>query len=241
MNKSNSISKKNPFKTSKGPSSDITLSPEHGGPIMCMDIQNDIVVTGSTDHGLRVYSLSTGKQMKQLYSKSFGHTEWVTAVTFLPDGRIVSGGMDSNLCVWESKGVKCKFITEHTGSISKLMADETGICLSSSYDTSVRIFDMNSVECIGVLKGTHKTPVTQFNWQNSLCVTGARDGSVAIWDVNTQQCIMSQTSHSGQVMQIVFHSDDLDNNLILTAGSNDGSIVSLDMRSNSKVSKKRVN
>src|SRR5690606_67328 len=115
----------------------IPLAPEHGGPVLCMDVQNDIVVTGSTDHGLRVYSLMTGKQMKELYSKTAGHTEWVTCCTFLPDGRIVSGGMDSNICVWQAVGVKCKFITEHTVSISKLIGDSNSIVLSSSYDSSV--------------------------------------------------------------------------------------------------------
>ena len=53
------------FSSKNGPSSDIPLSPEHGGPILCMDNNSDIVVTGSTDHGLRVYNLSNGKQTKQ--------------------------------------------------------------------------------------------------------------------------------------------------------------------------------
>lgn len=240
MLKSNLNNQKNPFKNTKGPKSDVPLSPEHGGPILCMDIQGDVIVTGSTDHGLRVYSLSTGKQLKQLYTKNFGHTEWVTTCTFLPDGRIVSGGMDSNLCVWEAKGVKCKFIQEHTGSISKVKADETGVCLSSSYDTSVRIYDMNSTACIGILKGTHKTPVTDFEWSNSLCVTGGRDGLIGVWDVNSQKCVMTQKSHNGQVAKIKLHTDTGDNNLIISAGTNDGTLVATDMRSSSKISSTRV-
>ena len=44
-----------------GPASDVELQPGHGGPvnfiiqIMCLDFNQSIVVTGSTDHGLRVY------------------------------------------------------------------------------------------------------------------------------------------------------------------------------------------
>ena len=102
------------------PSGDIPLDPEHGGPILCMDVRNDIIVTGSTDHGLRVYSMSTGKQIRELFNKNFGHTEWVTACAILADNRVVSGGMDSNLCIWDSKSVRCKYLKEHTSSISKV-------------------------------------------------------------------------------------------------------------------------
>lgn len=231
---------KNPFKQAKGPNSDLPLSPCHGGPILCLDQQGDIVVTGSTDHGLRVYSLSTGKQIKELFTKNFGHTEWVTCCTFLADGRIVSGAMDSAVCVWDAKGVKCKMLRDHSGSISKLLADSYNVCLSSSYDSSVRIYDMNTVENVGVLKGTHKSAVTDFEWKNSLVVTGGRDGLVALWDVNAQKCIMTQKSHNGQIGKIKLHTDDMDTNLILSAGTNDGMLISLDMRSNTKVACAKV-
>jgi WD40 repeat protein len=231
--------KANPF-ICQGPSSDIPLAPEHGGPALCMDVQGDIVVTGSTDHGLRVYSLQTGKQHKELFSKTCGHTEWVTCCTFLPDNRIVSGGMDSNICVWQASGVKCKFITEHTGSISKLVADASSTVLSSSYDSSVRIFDMNSVTCQGTLKGVHKGPVTEFEWKNSLCVTAGRDGQIALWDINTERCLQSQVLHKGQVGRVKFHTDELDTNLILSAGMNDGVLNGIDMRTSKLVFQKRI-
>lgn len=229
--------KNNPFLN--GPTTDIPLTPEHGGPILCLDTQNDIAITGSTDHGLRVYNLSTGKQIKELYSKSYGHTEWVTCLTFLSDGRVISGGMDSNLCVWESKGVKCKTIQEHTGSISKVKTDDT-VILSSSYDTTVRIFDSLSLNPIGILKGVHKGPVTEFQWINSLCVTAGRDGLLGLWDINTEKCLFSQNIHKGQISKVKFHSDGLDCNLIITAGINDGMINLIDMRTNNIIFNKKV-
>ena len=105
----------NVFDTKSGPTSDIPLAPEHGGPILCMDNTQDIVVTGSTDHGLRVYNLSNGQQTKQLYTKQYGHTEWVTSVQILPNRKIVSGGMDSNLCLWDASGVRCQTIKDFSG------------------------------------------------------------------------------------------------------------------------------
>jgi WD40 repeat protein len=51
--------------------------------------------SGSQDHSLRVYDLSSFKHVKELYTKRYGHTEWVTSASFLPDGRILSAGMDN--------------------------------------------------------------------------------------------------------------------------------------------------
>ena len=230
----------NVFCTKSGPTSDIPLSPEHGGPIMCMDNTSDIVVTGSTDHGLRVYNLSNGKQTKQLYTKQYGHTEWVTTVQILPNKKIVSGGMDSNICIWESTGVKCITNTEHTGSISKIVSDSTGVFLSASYDSSVRIFNQTSPSSLGVLCGVHKGPVTELAWQSSLAVTGGRDGTVALWDLNNEKCILSSKWHSGQIANIKLHSDFNESNLIISTGINDGVINVVDMKSNTKIYSKPV-
>jgi WD40 repeat protein len=223
------------FSSKNGPSSDIPLSPEHGGPILCMDNNSDIVVTGSTDHGLRVYNLSNGKQTKQLYTKQYGHTEWVTTVQILPNRKIVSGGMDSNICLWESSGVRCKNLTEHSGSISKIVADKkSGVFLSASYDSSVRIWNQNGSSSLGCLSGVHKGPVTELNWASSLAVTGGRDGLIGIWDLNSEKCISKNKWHLGQISNIIFHSDGK-NNLIISTGVSDGIINVVDMRDMKKI------
>lgn len=59
--------------------------------------QGTEAVVGSADHGLKVFALDTCKQRRNLYTKKFGHTEWVTTCCYLPDGRIVSGGAHPGL------------------------------------------------------------------------------------------------------------------------------------------------
>ena len=218
------------YASEQGPKCDIPLTPEHGGPILCMDNNNDIVVTGSSDHGLRVYNLSDGKQTKELFSKKFGHHEWVTSCQILQSRRIVSGGMDSLICVWEPSGVKCKTYTAHSGSISKIVADKkSGVFLSSSYDSSVRVWNESNNDPLSCLSGVHKGPVTEMNWQSSLCVSAGKDGLCALWDLNSEKCVSKQKWHMGQVSNIKFHSDG-NNNLIITTGVTDGILNVVDMR-----------
>jgi WD40 repeat protein len=231
------------FNKSNGPLSDIILSPEHGGPVLCMDATQDVVITGSTDHGLRVYNMQTGKQIKELFSKNYGHTEWVTCVKILKNKKVISGGMDSNICIWEATGVSCKYITENTGSISKIMVNETEkILLSGSYDSSVRLFDISSLQCLTTLSGVHKGPVSEVDWKNSLCVSGSKDGSVAIWDLNAEKCVKQAKLHGGLVknIKLFYGNNDQFDNLIITGGSNDGMINCLDMRTNNPVFSKQV-
>jgi WD40 repeat protein len=58
------------------------------------------VVVGSSDHALYIVDVDKAKKKRQLYNKSNGHGEWVTCVTYLSNGAILSGGMDSKLCLW---------------------------------------------------------------------------------------------------------------------------------------------
>lgn len=220
----------NGYGNTNGPKCDIPLTPEHGGPILCMDHNTDIVVTGSTDHGLRVYNLSDGKQTKELFNKKFGHHEWVTTCQVLDSKRIVSGGMDSLVCLWEPTGVKCKTFTDHQGSIAKIVADKkSGVFISASYDSSVRVWNEYGKGSLSCFSGIHKGPVTNLNWKSSLCVSAGKDGTCALWDINKESCISKQKWHLGQVSNIVFHSDN-NSNYIVSTGQTDGIVNVFDMK-----------
>lgn len=94
----------------KGPINSKVLDPGHGRGILCMSLKDDLLATGSSDHGIRVYDVKKGTFIKELYTKKYGHKEWLTSVSFLNDGRLFSAGMDSLLCLWDSKSVRCDTI-----------------------------------------------------------------------------------------------------------------------------------
>ena len=228
---------KNSFLTE--PVNSTLLTPEHGASILCTSSNDNYCVTGSADHGLRVYSLTDGKQLKQLFYKTYGHTEWVTCCRMLSDNRVLSGGMDAQLCLWDRSWMKCQSLFSHKGSISNIIVDSSNIAMSCGYDSSVQLTSLDPFASIGILKGAHKGPVTQIAWQNSLAVTGGRDGEVVFWDVNTEKYIYKAALHSSPVANITFHSEN-DANLILTAGSSDGKLNAIDMRTNEAVFSKRI-
>ena len=109
-----------------GPTSDLPLTAQHDRTVLALSFNPgnaDQVVTASADHGLRLYNLRTGKQIRQLFSKRYGHTDWVTTCAVLQDGRVLSGSMDKQLCLWDRAAVRCSNLVGHNGSISKVAVD----------------------------------------------------------------------------------------------------------------------
>ena len=172
---------------------------------------------GSSDHAIYTVDLATGKRRRTLYSKSFGHAEWVSCMQHLPDGRLLSGGMDSKLCLWDARGVRCQDLRGHSGPISAVDvlhqgsgdtdigrsaepvprisragasgATRPAVGVSCSYDKSVRLWQIGSARTseASCLTG-HAAPVLQLACgHNGRIATGDRGGSVIIWDVASQQ------------------------------------------------------
>ena len=51
--------------------------------------------------------------MRELFGKKYGHKEWVGTCAYTPGGRVISGGMDSMVCYWDAKAVKCDHFMGH--------------------------------------------------------------------------------------------------------------------------------
>ena len=89
------------------------------------------------------------------------------------------------LCLWDAKVIKCQNLQGHNGSISKVKVDKHNVAVTGAYDSSLLVWNLNTLECLQGLFNGHKDSVMEFEWENSLVVSGARGGSMAIWDLNT--------------------------------------------------------
>ena len=182
-------------------------------PLMCSSTNwaAGEVVVGSSDHALYVVELKTGIKRRTLYTKTAGHAEWVTACQYLPDGRILSGGMDSLLCLWEANSNRCQQLTAHAAPISAVdVSPGTSTAVSASYDKSVRVWDVASrrpseTSC---LTG-HAAPVLQLvcgSGDNLL--SGDRGGTVIMWGLaaGSTTCKLKD-AHVGHVTALAWQHD----------------------------------
>ena len=174
--------------------------------------------------------------MRQLFSKRYGHSDWVTTCAVLGDGRVVSGSMDKRLCLWDRSAVKCSDLVGHNGSISKVAVDSSNVGLSCAYDSSLLVWQLDRLECVQGLFNGHRDAVMEFAWRNSLAVSGDRAGGLAFWDINRPEPLKTVNAHGGAVSKITFYSDDRQtNNIVLTAGQRDGKLTIFDMRTSQVV------
>ncbi|KAJ3312709.1 hypothetical protein HDU76_002819 [Blyttiomyces sp. JEL0837] len=82
---------------------------------------SQLMIFGGADHELHEIEPRHGIQIRSLYSKNAGHSEWVTCVDSLPGGGYVSGGMDSKVCVWP--GVNKPFVDGVVGRWKRSLDD----------------------------------------------------------------------------------------------------------------------
>ena len=61
------------------------------------------------------------------------------------------------------------------------MVDDSNIGISSSYDGSLIVWDLDTMQDSCKLKGIHKNPVLTFEWKNSLVVSGDKSGKMVLW------------------------------------------------------------
>jgi len=70
-----------------------------------------------------------------------GHTNYVYALTVLPDGSLVSGSEDKTIKIWDVKnGQTIKTLTGHTDYVRALTVLPDGSLVSGSGDKSIKIW-----------------------------------------------------------------------------------------------------
>lgn len=219
----------------KGPRDPEGILIDHSDrPTVCMSVRGREAVIGSTDHALYTFDIDTGRQKRTLYNKRYGHKEWVTCCDYLKsDGRIVSGGMDSKLCLWDASGVRCKDLMGHTQSVSCVLASDNGeAILSGAYDKTVRVWDPRRGTEMSVLSG-HKGPVLDLAWQPQRVVSGGRGGLAIAWDLESGKKLGVLKGHKGHVTSVTWYCEE-DTNVFLS-GAQDGCVRIWDLRAKKAV------
>jgi WD40 repeat protein len=175
-----------------------------------MDIQGGNVLTGSADHGLKIHQIKNGFRVKELYTKRFGHTEWVTVCAFLPDGRVISGGMDGRLLLWASGGVSCTECAGHTSSIASMAYNKNrSLFLTGAYDKKVLVWG-SDFQSATKLPGSFPKPVNCLAFapmgpgsSTSIAATGDGSGAIKVWDLTALKGLAKQVAaHKGPLTSV---------------------------------------
>jgi WD40 repeat protein/transcriptional regulator with XRE-family HTH domain len=179
----------------------------HGGSrILAVAFSPDgrTVLTGSTDHTLKLWEVETGNCLQTFV----GHIDGVRSVAFSPDGKtIASGSIDRTIKLWQIETGNCiGTLTAHQGMILDLAFSPGGsILTSASMDRTLRLWHVASGQCIKIL-GRHTKPVWAlvYSPDGQTIISGGDDHAVKFWDAETGQCTKTWQGNSNAMTSVTY-------------------------------------
>lgn len=196
--------------------------PGHGQPILCASFSPSSparLATGSGDNTARIWDPDTGTPYRTLA----GHTGWVLAVAWAPDGsRLATCSMDKTVRVWDPATGKLaaggefrghgKWVLGLAWEPYHLWRDGTPRLASASKDGSVRIWVANTGKTEHVLGG-HKGSVSCVKWGAGgdkgagLIYTASHDKTVKVWDAVKGTLVHTLSAHAHWVNHLALSTD----------------------------------
>ena len=168
---------------------------EHTNPVLGIDyVQKNTLVTGSSDGQLKIWDAETG-----IAQKTFGESEntGLYSLAMVDTNTVVTGSVfkpsngqayEHHIKLWDIQNSE-PFATllGHQNNISAIIKWKQGF-ISTSWDTTVRIWNLNPLKSVKVLNG-HTSYIycaALVNNQQVLATSG-KDCSIILWNLETCQ------------------------------------------------------
>ena len=210
----------------------------HAIPVNCVAVSSDgaKLVTGGrlTEDGanLTVWDVVNGVEIWSKTThlarnkKTSGN---VDAAAFSPDGRrIVTGGLDQTLRLWDAEtGEQLKIFEGHTDAVECVAFSPDGKHIASgSRDETVRLWRVDG-NLERTLRGQHGfVDSVSFSPDGSRLVSSGFDGVVRVWDLQSAEELHSLAGHIDAVYEVRFSP----NGGRIVSGSGDGDVRIWDAR-----------
>ena len=169
---------------------------------------------------------------------SSGHTGWVQAFGFSPDGALLAtaGAGDGAVRLWNTEtGDLTRELTGHAGLVRAVgfSPDGTLLATAGGGDRALRLWNPGTGDMVRELTGhTGSVQAFGFSPDGTLLATAGIDRTVRLWEPGTGDLILELTGHTGEVEGVGFSPD---GGLIATAS--DGKVRLWDPRTGDLIRK----
>ncbi|KAF9889071.1 hypothetical protein FE257_008048 [Aspergillus nanangensis] len=193
----------------------------HSASILCLQFDEDIMVTGSSDYSCIVWDIKNDyKPIRRLE----GHTSGVLDVCF-DDRYIISCSKDTNICVWDRHtGELIKKLLGHRGPVNAVQL-RGDLVVSASGDGVAKLWNITSGLCVKEFPSKDRgLACVEFSDDARTILTGGNDKVIYQFDANTGDMVNELTGHVGLVRSL--HLDSMNKRIV--SGSYDMSVKVFD-------------
>jgi len=148
----------------------------HDAEVMCMDISDTTLVTGSADNSIKIWKINTG----ELTATLLGHTKKVWNVKIHQNNCIISASEDTTIKIWDlNTGTCTRTLTGHVSDVCAICVKDNAL-VSASWDWSIKIWNLSEGRCCFTLDG-HQDNVVSVGVRDDMVVSMSNDGTIKIW------------------------------------------------------------
>ena len=196
----------------------------HNGSILCLQYDDKIMITGSSDCTLIVWDVKADYQpIKRLRH----HTAGVLDVCF-DDKRVVSCSKDATICLWDrAKGDFLRRLSGHRGPVNAVQL-RGDLVVSASGDGVAKLWNLTSGLCIKEFPSKDRgMACVEFSPDSRTILAGGNDQVIYQFDTNTGELVREMKGHEGLVRSL--HLDSASGRIV--SGSYDTSVKVYDLKS----------
>ncbi len=212
----------------------------HNGRVWSIAFSPDdrTIVSGGEDLTVRLWNVATGECVAVWEA----HAGWVRYVAFNPDGRsVATASYDRSIKIWDIRKIPdfseksgiclptcLHTLIGHQQPVSSIAFSPDGQqFVSSSFDKTIKLWDVNNGECVKTLLG-HNSRIwmVAFHPNSQQLASGSDDNNTKIWDLKQGRCINTIVGHTNAILSLDLSSDAN----YLASGNEDNTIRIWDVR-----------
>jgi F-box and WD-40 domain protein 1/11 len=195
----------------------------HDASILCLQFDDEIMVTGSSDHTAIMWSIRDNyRPIRRL----LGHTAGVLDVC-IDERYIVTCSKDTTICLWDRQtGELIKKLTGHRGPVNAVQM-RGNLLASASGDGMAKLWNLTAGVCVKEFSSKDRgLACVEFSEDGRSILAGGNDQVIYEYDTNTGDLVRELIGHKGLVRSL--HLDSSNNRVV--SGSYDMSVKVWDRR-----------